>query len=164
MKSQASLSRPKRGPKASESLLNGSWSALGGVQSKKNVLEASWSRLGALKMASRWPDTVRGEVRERSREHLWLAMAPGSATYQRISINNNNKHPLQGGSEHALGQRPGELSEAFVFLCAGFVVTPAALLHRALAPLRELCTHWLPVGAFGFLARQTFACKKPLQV
>ena len=41
---------------AAESLLNRSWSALDG----------SWSRLGALKIASRWPDTVRGEVGGRS--------------------------------------------------------------------------------------------------
>ena len=88
-----------------EWLLERSWRPL---EPKKLSLEASWSRLGALKIASRWPDGVRGEVRERSGEHLWLAMAPGSATYQRKSINNNNQHQFYGGSEHALGQRPGE--------------------------------------------------------
>ena len=75
---------PKRGPNRSidaegvrkplEWLLERSWR----LPEPKNIsLEASWSRLGALKIASKWPDGVRGEVKGRSSEHLWPAMAPG---------------------------------------------------------------------------------------
>ena len=70
-----------------------------------SALDGSWSRLGALKIAPRRPDGDRGEVRGRWVEHLSLTTAPGERHYQRLPVTNNN-----WGSEHALGQRPGEFS------------------------------------------------------
>ena len=89
-----------------EWLLERSWKP---PEPKKGGLEGSWSRLGALKIASRWPEGDRPEVNERLARHLWLAMAPGKPYYQRLSIKNNKTQQLYTGSEHALGQRPGEL-------------------------------------------------------
>ena len=70
---------------------------------EKSGLGASWSRLGALKIASRCPDTDRPEVKERLPRHLWLAMAPGSATIKEYRLKTTT---LYAGSEHAMGQRP----------------------------------------------------------
>ena len=70
---------------AAEGLLNGSWSALGGFQSRKKL---AWRPLGAvlerLRSLQDGPTGSegrstggQGEVEGRLTEHVWLAMAPG---------------------------------------------------------------------------------------
>ena len=80
-----------------------SWRSL---EPKKVSLEASWSRLVALKIASRWPEGDRREVDGRWVEQVWLALALGSATIKEYRLKTTT---LYAGSEHAMGQRPGEL-------------------------------------------------------
>ena len=75
------------------------------LEPKKVSLEASWSRLGALKIAPRWPDRDRPEVGERLTDHLSLALALGSATIKEYRLKTTT---LYAGSEHAMGERPGE--------------------------------------------------------
>ena len=77
---------------------------------EKNSLEGSWSRLGALEIASKRPEGDRWEVNGRLTEHLSLAMAPGERHYQRLPGKKQQPTPGNGGSEHALGQRPGEFN------------------------------------------------------
>ena len=71
-----------------EGLLERSWRLL---EPKKVSLEASWSRLGALKIASRWPEGDRPEVKGRLTDHLWVALAPGERHLSKI-IDKSIKH------------------------------------------------------------------------
>ena len=53
------------------------------------------------------------EVKGRLGDHLSLTMAPGEPHYQRLPGKNNNQRRR---SEHALGQRPGELQAIWVLI------------------------------------------------
>ena len=90
---------------------------------EKVSLEASWSRLGAFKTRQDSPAEI-GRRSGRGKVSIFGWPWPlGSATYQRISIDNNNKHQLYRRSEHALGQKPGEFLKDSEIVLTQFALT-----------------------------------------